>query len=144
MRRLILVLEVAVVLASGCGGDDDTGDEIRRSLWFDIGKAHEQAGEYDRAFEAYTNGKRMRVRPWDPAAAAARHERIDCLVNNAGTNRVGPMVEQSAENLAAHLDLPASSVHTAWRPAGRPTLRRGAAPSRFRGGLPPRRRECVE
>ncbi|MHC4210431.1 MAG: tetratricopeptide repeat-containing sulfotransferase family protein [Planctomycetota bacterium] len=56
--------------------DDDTGDEIRRSLWFDIGKAHERAGDHDRAFEAYTSGKRMRVLPWDPAAAAARHDQL--------------------------------------------------------------------
>jgi tetratricopeptide (TPR) repeat protein len=56
--------------------DDDTGDEIRRSLWFDIGRAHEQAGDYDRAFEAYTNGKRLRALPWDPAAATERHEHL--------------------------------------------------------------------
>jgi tetratricopeptide (TPR) repeat protein len=56
--------------------DDDTGDEIRRSLWFDIGRAHEQAGDHDRAFEAYTNGKRMRALPWDAAAATQRHENL--------------------------------------------------------------------
>ncbi|MHC4081337.1 MAG: tetratricopeptide repeat-containing sulfotransferase family protein [Planctomycetota bacterium] len=56
--------------------DDDTGDEIRRSLWFDIARAHEQAGDYDRAFEAYTTGKQMRARPWDPAAATERHENL--------------------------------------------------------------------
>jgi tetratricopeptide (TPR) repeat protein len=53
---------------------DETGDEIRRSLWFDIGKAHERAGDYERAFEAYTNGKRMRTLPWDPAGATRRHD----------------------------------------------------------------------
>ena len=56
--------------------DDDTGDEIRRSLWFDIGRAHEQAGDCDRAFAAYTNGKRIRVLPWDPAAATERHDQL--------------------------------------------------------------------
>jgi tetratricopeptide (TPR) repeat protein len=67
--------EKAVAVASR-HVDDDAGDEIRRSLWFDIGRAHEQAGDYDRAFEAYTQGKRMRARPWDPVAATERHESL--------------------------------------------------------------------
>ena len=59
--------------------NDPAADEIRRSLWFDIGKAHENGGDYDRAFEAYTKGNSIRPGGWDPTAAAERHDRIKAV-----------------------------------------------------------------
>ena len=56
--------------------EDDVGIEIRRSLWFDIGKAHERNGDYDQAFAAYSRGNSVRPGRWDPTAAARRHDRI--------------------------------------------------------------------
>ncbi len=56
--------------------DDPVGAEIRRSLWFDIGKAHEAGNSYDEAFEAYTRGNQVRPGRWDAAAHARRHDRI--------------------------------------------------------------------
>jgi NAD(P)-dependent dehydrogenase (short-subunit alcohol dehydrogenase family) len=38
-------------------------------------------------------------------------DRLDGLINNAGTNRVGPMADQSAENLDAVLDLNVRAVY---------------------------------
>jgi tetratricopeptide (TPR) repeat protein len=58
---------------------DQTGEEIQRSLWFDIGTAHERAGDYDRAFEAYTNGKQIRLRPWDAVGATQRHDQLQAV-----------------------------------------------------------------
>ena len=56
--------------------DDPVGEEVRRSLWFDMGRAHEQSGSYDEAFEAYTRGNQVRPGRWDAAAHALRHDRI--------------------------------------------------------------------
>lgn len=56
--------------------DDPVGEEIRRSLWFDIGKAHETGSSYDEAFEAYTRGNQVRPGRWDAKAHAQRHDRI--------------------------------------------------------------------
>jgi tetratricopeptide (TPR) repeat protein len=75
---------------------DDTDDEIRRSLWFDIGKAHERAGDYDRAFEAYTNGKQMRLRPWDPAATTQRHDHLMTVYDAATVQSLPRPTQPSA------------------------------------------------
>jgi NAD(P)-dependent dehydrogenase (short-subunit alcohol dehydrogenase family) len=58
----------------------------------------------------------------------ARLERLDGLVNNAGTNRVGPMAEQSAENLDAVLDLNVRAVYRLAQ-AAIPALRRAGGGS---------------
>ena len=65
----------AIEVASRHTGDA-VGEEVRRSLWFDIGKAHESGSSYDEAFEAYTRGNRVRPGRWDAAAHARRHDRI--------------------------------------------------------------------
>ncbi len=81
--------------------DDPVSSEIRRSLWFDLGKAHEAGGRYDEAFEAYTAGNRMGQTPWDPVAASQWHDRI--------------MQVFTAEGMAAHAAqrqrLAAAGVH---------------------------------
>lgn len=56
--------------------DDDAGDEMRRSLWFEIGKAHERAGRFPEAFAAFAQANRIGSAPWDPAAASAEYDRI--------------------------------------------------------------------
>ena len=55
-------------------------------------------------------------------------ERLDGLVNNAGTNRVGPMAEQSTENLDAVLDLNVRAVYRIAQ-AAIPALRRAGGGS---------------
>jgi len=55
-------------------------------------------------------------------------ERLDGLVNNAGTNRVGPMAEQSIENLDAILDLNVRAVYRIAQ-AAIPALRRAGGGS---------------
>ena len=55
-------------------------------------------------------------------------ERLEGLVNNAGTNRVGPMAEQSAENLDAVLDLNVRAVYRIAQ-AAIPALRRAGGGS---------------
>lgn len=69
----------AAVAAASRHVDDDVGPEIRRSLWADMGRAHEKAGDYDRAFDAYTRGNRVLPGRWDPQASARRHDRIIAL-----------------------------------------------------------------
>jgi NAD(P)-dependent dehydrogenase (short-subunit alcohol dehydrogenase family) len=54
--------------------------------------------------------------------------RLDGLVNNAGTNRVGPMVEQSIENLDAVLNLNVRAVYRIAQ-AAIPALRRAGGGS---------------
>ena len=55
-------------------------------------------------------------------------ESLDGLINNAGTNRVGPMVEQSSENLDAVLDLNVRAVYRIAQ-AAIPALRRAGGGS---------------
>lgn len=55
-------------------------------------------------------------------------ERLDGLVNNAGTNRVGPMADQSAENLDAVLGLNVRAVYRIAQ-AAIPALRRAGGGS---------------
>ncbi|MCH5373591.1 MAG: SDR family oxidoreductase [Planctomycetes bacterium] len=55
-------------------------------------------------------------------------DRLDGLVNNAGTNRVGPMAEQSADNLDAVLALNVRSVYRIAQ-AAIPALRRAGGGS---------------
>ena len=55
-------------------------------------------------------------------------ESLDGLINNAGTNRVGPMVEQSSENLDAVLDLNVRAVYRIAQ-AAVPALRRAGGGS---------------
>lgn len=52
-------------------------------------------------------------------------ERLDGLVNNAGTNRVGPMVGQSVENLDAVLTLNVRAVYRVAQAAIQPLRRAG-------------------
>lgn len=75
--------------------EDQVGDEIRRSLWFDIGRAHERDGDYDRAFEAYTRGNRVRPGRWDPTAAARRHDRIMSVFTPESVRELGDSGNQS-------------------------------------------------
>jgi tetratricopeptide (TPR) repeat protein len=56
--------------------DDQVADEIRRSLWFDMGRAHERAGRYEQAFDAYTRGNEMGAGGWDPEASSGLNDRI--------------------------------------------------------------------
>jgi NAD(P)-dependent dehydrogenase (short-subunit alcohol dehydrogenase family) len=55
-------------------------------------------------------------------------DRLDGLVNNAGTNRVGPMAEQSADNLDAVLDLNVRAVYRVAQ-AAIPAMRRAGGGS---------------
>jgi NAD(P)-dependent dehydrogenase (short-subunit alcohol dehydrogenase family) len=55
-------------------------------------------------------------------------DRLDGLINNAGTNRVGPMAEQTAENLDAVLDLNVRAVYRIAQ-AAIPALRRAGGGS---------------
>jgi NAD(P)-dependent dehydrogenase (short-subunit alcohol dehydrogenase family) len=55
-------------------------------------------------------------------------DRLDGLVNNAGTNRVGPMVDQSVENLDAVLNLNVRAVYRIAQ-AAIPALRRAGGGS---------------
>ncbi len=84
----------AVVVASR-HVDDPVGEEIRRSLWFDLGKARENAGEYDHAFEAYSRGNQVRPGRWDPAGAAQRHDRIIAMFNRDLMTTLGSGGNQS-------------------------------------------------
>lgn len=62
------------------------------------------------------------------AERIGRLDRLDGLVNNAGTNRVGPMAEQSTENLDAVLDLNVRAVYRVAQ-AAIPALRRAGGGS---------------
>jgi len=62
------------------------------------------------------------------AKRIGRLDRLDGLVNNAGTNRVGPMAEQSTENLDAVLDLNVRAVYRVAQ-AAIPALRRAGGGS---------------
>lgn len=55
-------------------------------------------------------------------------DRLDGLINNAGTNRVGPMTDQTAENLDAVLDLNVRAVYRIAQ-AAIPALRRAGGGS---------------
>ena len=56
--------------------DDRTGDQTRRSLHFEIAKAFEKAGDYDRAFAAYARGNETARGRWDPVAESDRYDRV--------------------------------------------------------------------
>ena len=56
--------------------DDQVPDETRRTLHFDIGRALERAGDYDRAFAAYTRGNETARGEWDPVAESDRYDRV--------------------------------------------------------------------
>ncbi len=56
--------------------DDRVSDEIRRSTHFIIAKAFEMAGDYDRAFAAYTRGNETARGTWDPVAESDRYDRV--------------------------------------------------------------------
>ena len=50
--------------------------ETRRTLYFTLGKAMEQAGEYKSAFEAYEEGNKLSVSEFDIESCVARHDDI--------------------------------------------------------------------
>jgi tetratricopeptide (TPR) repeat protein len=50
--------------------------ETRRTLYFTLGKAMEQAGEYTAAMEAYGEGNALSVSQFDAAAHAEKHDAI--------------------------------------------------------------------
>ena len=50
--------------------EDEAVWPIRQSLWFALGAAHEKAGNYDEAFEAYTRGNKADPAPVDSAAVS--------------------------------------------------------------------------
>ncbi len=50
--------------------EDEAVWPIRQSLWFALGVAHENAGNYDEAFEAYTRGNRTNPAPVDSAVVS--------------------------------------------------------------------------
>ncbi len=66
-------LDRAVEIASRHAGDI-APNEVLRSLWNEIGRAHEQAGRYDESFAAYGRCNQIAPPPWDPAEASARHD----------------------------------------------------------------------
>ncbi len=55
---------------------DDAIWPIRQSLWFEIGAAHEKAGQYDEAFEAFTRGNTTNPAAPDPSAVSAWFDRL--------------------------------------------------------------------
>ncbi len=55
---------------------DDAIWPIRQSLWFEIGTAHEKAGQYDEAFEAFTRGNTANPAAPDPSAVSAWFDRL--------------------------------------------------------------------
>ncbi|MEE8459661.1 MAG: sulfotransferase, partial [Phycisphaerales bacterium] len=75
--------------------DDPVGDEVRRSLWYDIGKAHEKGADYDKAFEAYTRGNQVRPGRWDATAHALRHDRIMTVFTQELMTSLGDAGNQS-------------------------------------------------
>ncbi len=54
----------------------DTPGEQRRQIWFLLGKAHEQAGNFDDAFDAYSQGNPLAAAAWDPAGSSRWHDRV--------------------------------------------------------------------
>jgi tetratricopeptide (TPR) repeat protein len=68
-------LDRAVEIASRHVGDA-AGADVIRSLWNEIGRAHEQAGRYDESFAAYARCNGIAAPPWDPAEASRRHDRV--------------------------------------------------------------------
>ena len=56
--------------------DDPVSAEIRRALWFDIGRAYEAAERYDEAFAAFTTANRKGGGRWDPVVSSEHHDHI--------------------------------------------------------------------
>lgn len=50
--------------------DDETTWPLRQSLWFEVGGAHEKAGRFDEAFEAYTRGNKVNPSSWEPVSVS--------------------------------------------------------------------------
>ncbi len=55
---------------------DPLRDEVRRSLLFEIARAHEKAGSYDDAFAGYAAANSVSPGVWDPVAESRRYDRV--------------------------------------------------------------------
>jgi tetratricopeptide (TPR) repeat protein len=53
---------------------DPVQPQTTRSLWFEIAKSCQKAGDYDSAFEAYAAGNALGAGGWDPDAESRRYD----------------------------------------------------------------------
>jgi tetratricopeptide (TPR) repeat protein len=68
--------EEAVEVASRHLDDPDVAGEIRRSLFFAVGAAHERNGDFEKAFEAFAKGNELSDRQYDADEDAALIDRL--------------------------------------------------------------------
>jgi len=66
----------AVAVAARHAQNPDVSPEMKRDLLFALGFLHERAGEYDRAFDAYTRGNALSNRAYNHAENTARSDHI--------------------------------------------------------------------